>query len=248
MSISSALSIVLNGSDSENEIKELLELDHFKREDILVLNKKYLDYLSNVKPEDSVFIDIENKLLIEKNLKIDDYLKIELDDFFNCKSDSFDSSSSSSINKVNDLISDPINHINSSDQLVLMNNFSFKAKLLHYARLSDFIFKRENINSNEFESFGIIESVKTIKTLNHAYFRDLNLKACQIQYNKGFLMTIILPYKGVSIEDIEDKLDLNVLNIIFNNMASGGFLSLILPKFKIKSEYEVNFVNLLFLY
>jgi hypothetical protein len=75
LSISTALSIVLNASNDEKEIKEALEINNLKREDILFLNKKYLDYLSSIKPEDSVFINLENNLFIENNQIIVDYLR-----------------------------------------------------------------------------------------------------------------------------------------------------------------------------
>jgi hypothetical protein len=99
LSISTALSIVLNASNDEKEIKDALEINNLKREDILFLNKKYLDYLSSIKPEDSVFINLENKLFVEKSQIIDDNVKIRLNNFFNFKSNLFDSSSAS-INKV----------------------------------------------------------------------------------------------------------------------------------------------------
>ena len=82
MSISTALSIALNSSNVENEtIKEVLGYNHLNKDEILAINKRYLDYLSEIKPKDSVFINLENKLFNEKNLKLDENFKTELDDF-----------------------------------------------------------------------------------------------------------------------------------------------------------------------
>ena len=52
-------------------------------------------------------------------------------------------------------------------------------------------------------------------------------------------MTIILPLKGVSIDDI--VLNSDTFEKILNQMKTNNkeYLSLNLPKFKIQSEYEV---------
>ena len=179
----------------------------------------------------SIFINLHNNLFIKENLIINDYLKIQLNDFFNCKSYAFDSPS---IDKLNDLILDPINHVNETDKLVLINNFSFKAKFLHETYSGEIKFKEENIDKK------YIESVVTSATLGAAYFPDLNFNARQIQYNKGFLMTILLPYPNVSIEEIENKLDSNLFEQILNQTKSNRmYTSLELPTFKIESEYDV---------
>jgi hypothetical protein len=234
LSISTALSIVLNASNDEKQIKEALEFNNLDKKEILVLNKKYLDYISSIKPEDSVFINLENNLFIEKNQKIDDYLKIQLNDFFNCKSNSFDSSSS--IDKINYLISDPENHINSADKLVLINNFSFKAKILHNAKLIDSDFNEETDDSNFDKK---IETIIMNKILGFGSFYNSKFEACQLQYKKGFLMTIILPYDDVSIDEIELNSDIfkEALSKINSHQE---YLYLTLPKFKIQTEYEVN--------
>jgi len=227
----------LNASNDEKEIKEVLEFNNLKKEDILVLNKRYLDYISDIKPVYSIFINLHNNLFIKENLIINDYLKIQLNDFFNCKSYAFDSSS---IDKLNDLISDPINHVNETDKLVLINNFSFKAKFLHTAYTSELEFREENIDPNIDKKYFCIKSVVTRATLGAAYFPDLKFSACQIQYNKDFLMTIIVPYPNVSIEEIENKLDSNLFEQILNQTKSNRmYTTLKLPKFKIESEYDV---------
>jgi hypothetical protein len=227
----------LNSSNDEKKIKEVLEFNNLKKEDILVLNKRYLDYISDIKPVYSIFINLHNNLFIKENLIINDYLKIQLNDFFNCKSYAFDSPS---IDKLNDLILDPINHVNETDKLVLINNFSFKAKFLHETYSGEIKFKEENIDPNIDKKYISIESVVTRATLGAAYFPDLKFSACQIQYNKGFLMTILLPYPNVSIEEIENKLDSSLFEQILNQTKSNRmYTSLELPTFKIESEYDV---------
>jgi hypothetical protein len=227
----------LNASNDEKEIKEVLEFNNLKKEDILVLNKRYLDYISDIKPVYSIFINLHNNLFIKENLIINDYLKIQLNDFFNCESYAFDSAS---IDKLNDLILDPINHVTETDKLVLINNFSFKAKFLHTAYTSELEFREENIDPNIDKKYFCIKSVVTRATLGAAYFPDLKFSACQIQYNKDFLMTIIVPYPNVSIEEIENKLDSNLFEQILNQTKSNRmYTTLKLPKFKIESEYDV---------
>ena len=236
MSISTALSIVLNASNDEKEIKDALEINNLKREDILFLNKKYLDYLSSIKPEDSVFINLENNLFVEKSQIIDDNVKIRLNNFFNCKSNVFDSSSAS-INKVNDLISNPENHINSADKLVLINNFSFNAKFLNMSTIvNEFEFKEEG---EAYMGLITIEEIIIKGNLGIAYFSDLKFESIQLEYKKGLIMTIILPLKGVSIEDIQ--LNSDIFEKILNQMKTNNkeYISLKIPKFKIQSEYEV---------
>ena len=116
----------------------------------------------------------------------------------------------------------------------MINNFSFKAKFLHETYSGEIKFKEENIDKK------YIESVVTSATLGAAYFPDLNFNARQIQYNKGFLMTILLPYPNVSIEEIENKLDSNLFEQILNQTKSNRmYTSLELPTFKIESEYDV---------
>ena len=236
MSISTALSIVLNASNDEKQIKEALEINNLKTEDILFLNKKYLDYLSSIKPEDSVFINLENNLFIENNQIMDDNIKNRLNNFFNCKSNSFDPSSAS-INKVNDLISDPNNHIDSTDKLVLINNFSFNAKFLNMRTyVNDLQFKEE---SDSYVYLRIENIILCNEYLGYASFYHLNFKACQLEYKKGFLMTIILPYDDASIDDIQ--LNSEIFEKILNQMKTNSkeYISLKIPKFKIQSEYEV---------
>ena len=236
MSISTALSIVLNASNDEKEIKDALEINNLKREDILFLNKKYLDYLSSIKPEDSVFINLENKLFVEKSQIIDDNVKIRLNNFFNCKSNLFDLSSAS-INKVNDLISDPENHINSADKLVLINNFSFNAKFLNMSTIeNEFEFNEEG---EAYMGSITIEEIIIKGNLGTAYFSDLKFETIQLEYKKGLIMTIILPLKGVSIDDI--VLNSDTFEKILNQMKTNNkeYISLKIPKFKIQSEYEV---------
>jgi hypothetical protein len=50
----------LNASNDEKEIKEVLEFNNLKKEDILVLNKRYLDYISDIKPVYSIFINLQH--------------------------------------------------------------------------------------------------------------------------------------------------------------------------------------------
>jgi len=210
LSISTALSIVLNASNDEKQIKEALEINNLKREDILFLNKKYLDYLSSIKPEDSVFINLENNLFIENNQM-----------------------SSASVNKVNDLISDPNNHIDSTDKLVLINNFSFNAKFFNISTfVDDCQFKEE---SDSYVYLRIENISLCNEYLGYTCLNDLNFKACQLEYKKGFLMTIILPYDDASIDDIQ--LNSEIFEKILNQMKTNSkeYISLKIPKFKIQT-------------
>jgi hypothetical protein len=216
LSISTALSIALNSSNDENEtIKEVLGYNHLNKDEILAINKRYLDYLSEIKPEDSVFINLENKLFNEKNLKLDDNFKTELDEFFNCKSNSYEFPSS--INKVNNLISEPKNHINSTDQLVLINDFSFNAKSLDYNRLGEGSFDEEqdDLVKNPIEILKI-EKICFLATFKREYFEDLKFETIQIQYKKGLIMTIIFPL-GIDVTVLLIMYALLLIFVILNN-------------------------------
>jgi serine protease inhibitor len=135
------------------------------------------------------------------------------------------------------LISDPGNHINSADKLVLINNFSFNAKFLNMSTfVDDCQFKEEN---DSFVYLRIENISLSNEYLGFASFYHLNFKACQLEYKKGFLMTILLPYDAASIDDI--VLNSDTFEKILNQMKTNNkeYISLKIPKFKIQSEYEV---------
>jgi len=84
-----------------------------------------------------------------------------------------------------------------------------------------------------------IETIIMNKTLGFGSFYNFKFEACQLQYKKGFLMTIILPYDDVSIDEIELNSDIFKEDLSKIN-SHQEYLYLTLPKFKIQTEYEVN--------
>jgi len=91
-------------------------------------------------------------------------------------------------------------------------------------------------------------SFSDLETIKEADFESLNLKAFQIKYKYDLLITFIFPLKV----SIENKLDLNIIQHILENITSAqntddkdlkNLLLSSLTEIKIQSEFEVIFLN-----
>ncbi len=129
-SILSALSVVLNGSDNEIGFKNLLEMNLLKKEDILSLNKKYLNYLKSIDSK----IEVKNQLFADEYMLKSVY-KSEIKYYLDCELDS--------MNKSN---------LHSKTDMNLLNNFFLKATFLDLDNLKSAYFETFNLKAFQIES------------------------------------------------------------------------------------------------
>lgn len=129
-SILSALSVVLNGSDNEIGFKNLLEMNLLKKEDILSLNKKYLNHLKSIDSK----IEVKNKLFADEYM-LKSFYKSEIKYYLDCELHSIDES-----------------NLQYKTEMNLVNTFFLKATFLDFENLKSAYFKKFKLKAFQIEN------------------------------------------------------------------------------------------------
>lgn len=249
LSISSSLLKLLNGAagDTEKELRNLLHISSDAKLDEIVRQLKTV--LQTILPKqnnENVTINVANRLYISNEFPVlDSYQKlysknvIESVDFVN-KAKNVTKNinefvAQTTAGKIPKLFKDSLPNYT---KLALINAVYFFAK---WAKPFD----RELTTKQDFFNLGstapsVIDTMSLLSTLNIATIDELNSQLIELPYNgNNISMFILLPQEQQGIDELNEKLTLNLFNDAINQLKPEK-IQLFFPKFKIDSEYDLS--------
>lgn len=229
-----------------NDLKKLLDLSDFTEDEILSMNKTYLQHVSSLNNSE-VSIIAANKIYSHKELKLKEefakklstcYLSgIESVDFVKATSDINDWVAKHTKNKIKDIILP--GSLNSAS-LVLINANYFKApwssKFKAWAtKESDF--HLSDGHTTQVDMMNMADRFEIKRNIN-----GLKARTCHLPYKQHTVsMTIILPDEDATLAEVEESLETISLNSILFAEKEYKKVNLSLPKFKMQFKSEVNY-------
>lgn len=245
-SISTALSMVLNGANGETEkaIAKTLGFSNKNMASVNTDNKSHLDSLKNV--DNNTQLTIANALFINKQIKLKaDFLETNKQ-FYGAEISSCNFSDQKTVTKINDWVSKQtkgkiptiIDQLNGGDLMCLLNAIYFKG-------LWKSPFLKGDTNE---ENFNLVNGsnikVKMMhKSAKFQYIENNKFQSVYLPYSDGRLgLYVFLPMNGNNITSISNDLmiaDWNKLTKSFK--AEQGYLGLPV----LKAEYSITLNNVL---
>ncbi len=246
MSIGLAMLLTGAQNDTENELKSFLEMNNQTSENIIcfMASKLNADFSHHFQKNSKNIIHFSDKINFYKKF-IDSLFKI-----FNSTAKQTDlSDPSRARNRLDDSLWNetelrlrrvsPV-ELTSNESLILMNAFYLRANWKKPFKSYDTKQRLFHLSNNNSKKVFMMEMTHTFYTQYNPF--GLNVKICQLEYSCGSnSMTIILPNKGIAIEEIEAQLNYETFQFILNrNNSIKRKLFFVLPKFKIVSDFDVS--------
>jgi serpin B len=249
--------MVLSGAanDTASELKTLLDLNNLSDEEILTMNNDYLTKLSNLN-NGQVTIKTANKIYSHNDFEFKKEFVENLTKYFMSSIEplNFEDSNRSS-KKINNWVSKETNNrikniispqsLSISSKMILINAIYFKTRWLD-------IFKVEDTQESDFYTNNNGGTVKVnMMNMSNCFLigrtiNGLKAKTCNLPYKCCSLsMTIILPDKDSSLEEVNESLKFIGLNSVLNAANEYKKVNLSLPKFKMEFKSEVIDSNLI---
>ena len=241
LSITYVLGMVNDAATGETE-KELEQTLGFHEGGIQAVNdycKKLIDGLPKV--DEKVTLNIANAIFVNKNYTLKTQFQKDTQTYYDAMAESLDFSSPQTLEhingwckeKTNDMIPTILDEVDPSMVSYLLNAIYFKA---------DWASKFDKNNTNE-EVF-TIEKGKTKLPLMHQnvliqYVKNGLYSAVKIPYGNGMWnMTVLLPEKGKTTDDIIDELARNGFASVEESVFSPYEVDLKLPRFETESDTD----------
>jgi len=239
LSISSALSMALNGAngDTRTEMEQVLSSSEFTTEDINTAYQKLIPALRNC--DTSVDLDIANSIWIRKNFDV-------LDKFIEVNNDYYDAEvtrllfDNNAVNQINDWVSRKthdriqkmVTSIEPNDVMYLLNAIYFKGSWA----------EKFDSDATQNKPFTLADG-KTVnvpmmrKNLKLSYLATNQFRMAAFPYGRGkFRMLVMLPNEGVSTTEILQSLDKDSWQTYLEGMSQPVELDVWLPKFTFSWE------------
>ncbi|HNX65498.1 MAG TPA: serpin family protein [Bacteroidales bacterium] len=245
-SISSALSMTLNGASGEtyNEMLQALSLNGKTLDEI---NDAYLKLMSEMVPVDErVVMNIANSVWVEQNFIVKEGFLQALETYYEAETKSFDAHNQGSVDlinswiaeKTNDKIKKMISQLDPGTRLLLINAIYFNGKWKEK-------FDPDNTSERPFYlSSGITKNVSTMtkKTVVSSFHKN-NATIVDLPYGQGnYTMVIALPDEGVTPAAVVSSLDAASWQELEKSLENAGEeCQIYLPKFKY--EYKRTMVE-----
>jgi serpin B len=243
LSISSALSMVLNGAngDTRTEMEQVLSSSGFTTGDINTAYQKLIPALRNC--DTSVDLDIANSIWIRKNFDV-------LDKFIEVNHDYYDAEvtrllfDNHAVNQINDWVSrrthdkiqKMVTSIEPNDVMYLLNAIYFKGGWA----------EKFDSNATQSKPFTLSDG-NTVnvpmmrKKLKLSYLATNHFRMASFPYGRGkFRMLVMLPNEGVSTAEIMQSLDKDSWKTYLEDMSQPLELDVWLPKFTFSWETNLN--------
>ncbi len=242
-SISMALGMTLNGAaDSTYEaIQSTLELSSLTNEQINENYKSLIDLLTQIDPK--VQFDIANSIWYKKQMNFEQKFIDVNKKYFYAQVEGLDFNNPNSVNTINNWVNE---NTNSKIQKILTEIPSdavmFLINAIYFKGTWKFEFKKENTYETTFNSPNGKVNCKMMQQRNKfKYYENEEYQAVDLPYGSGqFSMTIILPKENVNINKVINELNKNSWQHLLDNLSKKKG-SLFLPRFKIESEYLLNY-------
>lgn len=241
LSISYVMNILANGAEDNtlSSIQTALCQQGLSLNDI---NEAYKILLNYSKEEQNVKIKIANSIVANKNIKLkNDYSKA-MSSLYEADVKSLDFCSPTSVEIINKwcdkqtdgMIPNIISQLNPTDMAVMLNAIYFNGT---WAKS----FTKNDTKTERFQ--GYTRDIKQVKMMhqenNFMYTKNDKFAAVTLPYKGGnYSMTILLPNRGISIEDMMNKLNAANFKELKNNM-NNNIVDLKLPRFSVLSDFKL---------
>ncbi|CAF1199490.1 unnamed protein product [Rotaria sp. Silwood1] len=257
-SIALAMSICAAGAQNETLNQILHVLDAASTEQLAKTAKLIMRIFSTVDNDTQVKFKLANRLYGQKSYKLQqDYLSLVQNSFkADIKLEDFENNSANVVKTINGWVEEQTNRliqnllsandVTRDTRLIIVNCIYFKGTWVKkfHENLTD-------QNADFHEANGKISKVKLMhqnKTFSYAENDDLNVQITHLTYQSDkhdvqFVFAVILPKRGTSLDEVEQKLaskpDL-MRRVLNEEGATGKELLLYLPKFKMEAKFELN--------
>lgn len=254
-SVSSSLTMCTIGArnETEKQLRELLNYTELTNEFINQQSLNIIDYLNTFKGD--VTLNIANRLYPKQGFPIRLSYAVALHSYYRSHINPIDFTnhtiaanlinewiSAQTGNKITDLIKPDL--IDDDIALILVNAIYFKGNWFYRFN------KDETKNDTFYLENGQNKTVEMMH-LSNGFFQfkrnpaNLNALVCELPYvGRNISMTIILPNENVTLNEIENQLDLNTIKTIFETQTRRTKVDVYIPKFKFDQAIEVRMKNL----
>ena len=243
MSISYALGMTFNGADgkTKEEMAKTLEFGNLTDSEINASFKALMKKLMELDPK--VMMEIANSIWYRENVDVLKKFKEVNQDCFQAEIRNIDFSDQETVGIINNWVSENtkgkitevIDEIDALAMMYLINAIYFKGSWTDE-------FNKERTREDKFfiaEEKSVL--CKMMNTSNeNLYFENDDFQAIELPYGKeNFSMIVILPKKEKDINEFISNLNLEDWNSWLTGFSKQNG-SLVLPKFKIEYELEMN--------
>ena len=243
MSISYALGMTFNGADgkTKEEMAKTLEFGNLTDSEINASFKALMKKLMELDPK--VMMEIANSIWYRENVDVLKKFKEVNQDCFQAEIRNIDFSDQETVGIINNWVSENtkgkitevIDEIDALAMMYLINAIYFKGSWTDE-------FKKERTREDKFfiaeEKSVLCEMMNTSN--ENLYFENDDFQAIELPYGKeNFSMIVILPKKEKDINEFISNLNLEDWNSWLTGFSKQNG-SLVLPKFKIEYELEMN--------
>ena len=239
LSITYVLSMVNDAAEGTTE-QELEQVLGFRQGGIHAANgfcKTLIDSLPKI--DTSVQLNIANAIFVNKNYKLKATFKRDIRYYYDALAESHDFASPKTVNRINGwcnektngMIPSILNELNPSAVSYLLNAIYFKASW-------EKTFKEKSTKEEKFTTTeGPVKMPLMWQLEDFKYMKTSTFAAIDLPYGNGqWNMTVMLPHKGKSADDVIDYLAKN--GIAFINEYSWHEIDLKLPRFETESTTE----------
>jgi serine protease inhibitor len=236
-SVSSALSMTLNGANGET-YDQMLKALSLEGKTLDEINNAYQKLMTDMVPVDErIVFDIANSVWVEKTFSVKESFMQTLQTYYEAEAKSFDIEDPTSpdiINawiedKTNDKIQDMISSLPDGTKMLLINAIYFNGKWREK-------FDKEKTSDRPFHlSSGTVKNVPTMsKKSVYSSFHQNNATVVDLPYGQGnYTMVIAFPDEGYTPAQIASSLDAATWQEWETQLENVGVeKQLYLPKFK----------------
>ncbi|CAF3797395.1 unnamed protein product [Rotaria sp. Silwood1] len=257
-SIALAMAMCAAGAQNETLNQMLHVLDSSSIEQLAKTAEQIMRIFSIVDNDTQVKLKLVNRLYGQKAYKLQqDYLSLVQSSFkADIKLEDFENDSARVVNTINGWVEEQTNRliknllstndVTCDTRLIIVNCIYFKGTWVE-----QFQEHLTNQNADFHEANGNVSKIKLMhqkKTFSYAENGDLNVQIAHLPYQSDkygvrFVFTVILPKRGIPLDEVEQKLaskpDL-MRQVLSDEDTTRKELLLYLPKFKMEGRFELN--------
>lgn len=243
LSVAYLMGMLANGADGNTQ-QEIMKAIGCEGINVEQLNELYKGLIESAGRKDKqTTINIANYVAINKHYRLHDSFAQAVKDNYHAGVESLDFSSSKSTDKINGwckeqtkgMIPQIIDQVDPSAVSYLMNAIYFNGTWRNK-------FDSENTKLENFRGYTRdIQKVDMMHQVKKFYYAEMDgFKAIELPYGNGtYSMTVLLPNEDQSVSDMMNKLDVDKLGKIYQNMEN-SIVDLKLPKFTTEIELPLN--------
>ena len=243
-SVSNALAMVLYGArgNTSLEMSKVIFGKEISEDQHKSLAQLFNDLVNKNVKENSQVLNVGNFLYNHLEYEILADYKETLKNNFNAEAIELDFKSNESVKKINNDVSvatkgkitDLIDSIDPSTRLILVNAVYFKG--LWKSQFKKYSTEKSRFNLSKGDHIEV-EMMFQNKEFRFAYDDKLKFKALEMDYqDSNTSMLLLLPDEEIPIEDLESKLNVEILNELMNKKMQEHEVNVYLPRFKLESE------------